>query len=263
MFYLKHLINSLRYGYGWALSVLLIGVSILLLAINYSFLQNKFEKFANPADRSYFHALVAGKANSNIVYQLSKLPSVHKVSIIPFEEFKARLEKLIADLHMALPKRMVSQEYYGLKIIVNNYTSEREINLLKEYLVRLVGKDKVVITPLYGPSSTSSVQNKEVSYLQKYLLPGIAFLVTMLWIFFNYNWINRVNNYYFLLEKYHNRRHLAWKMNLIIVWLIGSVVGLSLFASGIPFELLEIIVVLIFLSALSLLFFSDRRWKCQ
>jgi hypothetical protein len=159
---------------------------------------------------SYFHALVTDKENhSRLSRRLIELPGVKNVELLSKEELTAQVESLLKNIGMADMSDFGGMDYIGLKIVFNADVSERSESLIRDYLVRLVGEDKVTLGVIHRPDIQSVNDSSPYASWKKM---GITLVLGTFWMFSFINIFKESLRVGYLVDKFQRKKSSGTKI---------------------------------------------------
>ncbi|MFG1499810.1 hypothetical protein ABMA70_06320 [Halobacteriovorax sp. XZX-3] len=244
MFYLKELARFTKNNlFGQALFSLLT-ISLVISVSNYDSFKKKISN-ALPAIQNeyYFNALVDGDLNtSSISRKIKGLPGVKGVEAISATKSMAVTNQLKDVLELGKDEITSIISMKGLKIILDEKVSESSTNLIREYLVRLTGKDNVVLGSVRKKISNSQSWKNVMNELKRRPLQVLITVLALFWVVAFMTIKRNLKQVSYLIEKFQRKKNVAFKMytvNIIASTLIGCALSFAFFS---PDEVFTLIV---------------------
>ena len=226
MFYI---VQFFKYIYKFKL----VGLPLILITVlisTYLLNQKRILKTLNessitPVEKeSYLLGLIDKKENLNrILRKVNSLPGVKKSHKYNNNKLKSKLAK---SLNMDSEILLEDFDYEGVKVIFASGTNLKSKELIKEYLVRYVGKDKIVIGKIVSPPPVKT-SFKALLAKQIKIVLSVAFV---LWVIFGLLFSYRINNPCYLIENFQSKKNVRFKTlslgfsTLLIIVLVTSYV---------------------------------------
>ena len=160
----------------------------------------------------YFHALVSGhRAMSEVKRQLSSLPGVNSIKARKTAHLQEQARVLLSDL--GLEELHQSQAYQGIQVFLNPALRARSYELIKEYLVRLLGKSKITFSALKYPAvATLKKRESSIRFLYQWGYPLLLTVFGLLWLLSFLAISADFQRYCYVIEQYQRRKRVAFKI---------------------------------------------------
>ena len=145
MFYLKEFFKCLKYGPARFSFFVLFSVLLVIFFVQKDFLEKKIRGyFSEEIMTPHFYALIPNKFESKkIIKKIKTLPGIQSASFIGERKINQKIEKGIKRLK--LNGRIFEKKYTGVKIFFEKELSLKGQDLIKKYLSRFIGSEKVVL----------------------------------------------------------------------------------------------------------------------
>lgn len=176
----------------------------------------------------YMMALVQGQHNlTQIQRKVNQLPGVASVDINKGAKVKNRLMKELSKEVLESFGSILDQHYQSFKIQFLPNISPKGHSLIKEYLVRLLGKDTISVSDVKRPKG-GRIHHTQ---LAKFIKAGgdffILFAICALWGFSGVLFIRELKKQAYLIEKFQRKEYVAFKsfvggMLCIVVFMQAS-----------------------------------------
>ncbi len=184
MFYLSNFFKSFFHhparGIVFVLAtVLFVGSAFVTTKVEKSLLKGvaKMEKGA-----SFFALIDSKENNSRVARKLRELPGVEKVKVLSKSDVSSSLDELLKTLNVGVSRDLIDLSFSGLQIEFQKGLPQRSQNLIRDYLTRLVGADKLTMGAVNRESS--DVKKKRGSFavmIRTYLGPIITAFAGLFW----------------------------------------------------------------------------------
>lgn len=235
MFYLKELARFSKNNLFGQILFSLLTVSLVVAVSNYSHFETKISKaLPSMQNEYYFNALVDGDLNtSSIARKIKGLPGVKAIESISASKNLDVTKKLkdVLDLDKNEVTEVISMK--GLKVILDEKVSESSTNLIREYLVRLTGKDNVVLGGIRKKISNHQSWKEVMSEVKRRPLQVAIVVLSLFWIVAFIAIKRDLKQVSYLIEKFQRKKNVALKMYLtnILMWTgFGTVISFAFFA---------------------------------
>lgn len=187
-------------------------------------------------DRSggHFHALITADQNhARVARQLRGLPGIVRVEELSEQSIAQEIDNIFGSLNMGDAQDVLANmqlRYAGLKVVLTQELESRSVDLIRDYMRRLIGSENLTIGPVMqtrqeGEQNLESFA--EFSQWGSWVVIAILFLS---WLGFTHFFGNKIRRHAYLLEQFQRRERVAFKMFLTgLVFTVGgaSVIGIA------------------------------------
>ncbi|WP_127714826.1 hypothetical protein [Halobacteriovorax sp. HLS] len=256
MFYLNLFIQNVRRHPFWG-SAFFITTSIMVLcAMNFSSIENYIFKSSLSLDSGpSFHALISGDQNhQRISRKVLELPGVQKVSFSSKEEIQSQVKSVLSGVDLQMKFDDLDLNYVGLKISLEQGLQPRSQNLIRDYLVRLVGASNVTLGATKSISRSQLLKNQIFSTFREWGVLVVSISFVIIWALVAVGFSVQVKKSSYLIEKFQRRSKVGLKVMLLATMtifitsfaltisigqlsLIGMVLGLVLLLASTAFQM--------------------------
>lgn len=170
------------------------GLAFVFLSVAFigsAFMSGKFEKkvlegMAEMEKGASFFALIdARENNQRLARKLRILPGVEQVNILTENEISATLDDLLKSLDVGISKEFLNVSFGGMKVEFQKGLSARSQGLIRNYLSRLVGPDKLTMGDVTGESKEMIQKRGSFSsFIRSYFGPILTFILGLCWLTF-------------------------------------------------------------------------------
>ncbi len=263
MFYLRELARFTKNNlFGQAVFSLLT-ISLVVTVSNYdSFKIRISNALPSIQNEYYFNALVDGNLNtSSISRKIEGLPGVKAVESISSTKSLAVTNQLKEVL--ALDKSDITEivSMKGLKVVLDEKVSASSTDLIREYLVRLTGKDNVVLGSIRKKIANNESWKNVMTELKKRPLQVLIVVVSLFWLVAFASIMRNLKQISYLIEKFQRKKNVALKMyatNILTSTIVGCIVSFAFFA---PDQVLAIIVSSVLLASTAWYSVGKVEWQ--
>lgn len=182
-------------------------------------------KTARPA---FFHALIDNKENySRVSRKLRSLPGVRNVEVFSPEKMEEEAKKILKDLDVASSAGLLELGQAGLKIIFESNVQIKSMELVRDYLLRLVGEENIT----FGDIINENVSDRKESWSSvltenmQWFFIGIVFI---LWLLINMIYARVFNNQIYLIQNFQRRKNISLKLYFASGFILIAVPSLLL-----------------------------------
>lgn len=248
MFYLVQFFRLIKEWPVRGVSYLLMSFFLVMIAARFTQVRSFMNGFWNdPIESSYFYALCPESENvARISRKIKTLPGVKLVSLVSQAELNKRLGQVIDEVGLSdQVSELASLSYIGIKVTFDHALSIQSMNLVRDYLTRLVGEDKVVLGRIYEAQSKQQKSNLKV-WSAHILLTIVLVLWGFICSFFNLKIMQKGH----LLEQFQRRKFVAFKLFVFgnaVLCLFGFI--LSLIFSEVNYLALLSVITLIMITS--------------
>lgn len=247
MFYLNNFFQIIKKNIVWGGLFTFTSLFVLIGALNFSVLEKSvFNETTNLSSGPYFHALISGDQNhERISRKLTELPGVSRVEILGESEIQNQVTKVLSNLDLEIKLEDMDLNYAGLKVILDKNLQERSQNLIRDYLVRLVGSSKLTLGAVNAISKAEEIKNQLFSKFKEWGITLVSVASLIIWGLIAIVFSTKVQQSSYLVEKFQRRNKVGLKVMLIGMTslfmicvaltftlghlnVVGAVVGLSL-----------------------------------
>lgn len=247
MLYLKLFIQIMIKNPIRAMGLILSGFSLCLLLGQSENIQNNVMKsLPKMGEAPHFFALVDLAINpEGIRRKLMDLPGVKAVRNIPKAKLQTQLSNILGDIGANLPEGMETPSVAGLKISFAPELEDRSQKLIKKYLARLTGDEKVTVGPTIGGGKKA---DKWMSSFKDSLKVKIGSVIVVfaaiLYLVFGIGIGGELGKEAYLVERFSRRRNVVQvsaglgffglgALMMVPVFIFGNanIIGLGIFAS--------------------------------
>lgn len=227
MFYLKYYLKCLVAKKVIFTLQLFCGVFLIFISSQRGYFHTIFEKWGD-SFKNYksFNVLIENEGNvERIQRKVEQLPGVSKVEVMSSEKIKKGLNKVVKDLKVDLPQVMLSGTFSGLKVYLLQDIDKRSVDLIKEYINRLVGAENVTISPISERGKTTFEKiNSILLQFKSYSWMSLLVIMILFYQLLGYSINKKIGNTAFLIESFQRRKFVGIKINLMggaLVLLLG------------------------------------------
>ncbi len=266
MFYLNQFIKNLINHPFRGMLFFIATLFLVVIVQHRSYIQGLLVgDIAKSFSHSYFHVLIDGNISKDgLVFRLRKLSGVHDVVLQSTKSLENNLKELVEELDVAIPKSLLPEQYTGLKVILSEQATDRSILLIREYLARLYGESRVVMTPVQSTSkdryqALASRYLKNRERINFWVILGISGMALILWLISFFGLIKATSRKMYLLEEYQRRKNILSKVFLTGTLAIYISVT-AFFLIWLPPLLIETVGLLFFFILATMICTRKQRW---
>ena len=215
MFYLKEFFKILKSNL--LLSTIFVLSSLTLLTISGQ--QVKIKKLLSLKKQSssgpYFNAIVSKNDNiDSVIRRMKNLPGVVSVEKHGASGIQAQISNLKKKFGADVINNLAAVNYKRVKVEVEDGLNAGSLNLIKEYMARLIGKDSVKIG---GVKQPNGLKVKKNAFLYKFLTFFDVYAQIVLgglWLISTFLILISVRRKAFIIEKFQRKSNTSLKIML-------------------------------------------------
>ena len=170
-----------------------------------------------PDNRDYFYALISNKKNKNdISRKLKKLPGIDLIKTVSSDTIEQELVQVLRHSHLEeyMENAFEQLDHQGLKVIFSSNIKRHSQNLIRDYLVRLTGKENLTLGPIQKKASDVLKGKNPFVLFKKY---GLSFLIgvgVLFWILLGTSYIRSFRDSAYVIENFQRRKGVSFKVVL-------------------------------------------------
>ncbi len=225
-----------------------------LVILNFSYVKSLMVEDVLPRD--HLSVLVRNADNvSSLKQKIAQLPAVDEVIVVSEEKLKQELERVVSELGELAPTQIETYQYSLLRVYLAKGTRQASIDLMKQYLTRLLGQDRVTISaPIEASLNTSKVSALNHNYL-KLIVISLLFFWSMSLVMAS----SKFGSYCYLIEKFQRKKNVLFKAvssGMGLIFLLCLVLSIP-FSPNILWGALALIASFVVLGLVR----RKRRWS--
>ena len=180
------------------------------------FNQRLVELLPKELSSNYFHALILDSKNvARIARKMRRLPGVETVVLTSKEQLATQVKERMKSLSLDISTDLMTASFQGLQVIFEPGVKVRSMELIRNYLSRLVGKESVTI----GDTHLEGEKDVEVGLLLSKVKRWSGYLIitllAILWATSLHFLAQQVWQKAYLLEQFQRRSSIALKIILL------------------------------------------------
>jgi hypothetical protein len=173
--------------------------------------------------KNYMSLLVRDVASvDSLQHKLMQLPAVDDVKLVSKAKLGEEFSRVISELGELAPQSLQIDQYQLLKIYLVKNTTTASVDLLKQYLIRLLGSERVSISGPIQPNLTVKINS---SVNEKYLY-GTIFMMLFLWVICLIMVYPQFSSYCYLVEKFQRKKNVLLKSTcagLTLIFIVSAI----------------------------------------
>ena len=256
MFYLNQFIQNVRRHPFWGSAFILTSLTLIMCAMNFASIENYiFKTSKNLQSGPSFHALISGDENyQRISRKLLELPGVQKVAHMSKVEIQSQVKSVLKNVDFEMKIEEMDLNYVGLRITLERGLQERSQNLIRDYLVRLVGAEKLTLGAIKKTPKTEIIKNQIFTQFREWGVTIVSTSFVVIWSLIAFGFSVQVKKSSYLIEQFQRRKKVGLKVMLFATMsmfaiafgltisigslsIVGMIVGLSLLLISTAFQM--------------------------
>ncbi|WP_044557609.1 SPFH domain-containing protein [Halobacteriovorax marinus] len=216
MFYLSNFFLNIKNHPFWGGLFAMTSIFVLACAINFTSIEESvFATNSSYSTGPYFHALISGQENhKRISRKLTELPGVNRVEILGEAEIQDQVSKVLSNLDLGMEMEEMNLNYAGLKVILDKSLQERSQNLIRDYLVRLVGSSKLTLGAVKAISKAEELKNQVFTQFKEWGITVVSIACLVIWSLISIVFSSKVQQSSYIIEKFQRRNKVGLKVML-------------------------------------------------
>tara|TARA_R110002072_G_scaffold1989_2_gene16277 strand:- start:4214 stop:5002 length:789 start_codon:yes stop_codon:yes gene_type:complete len=261
MFYIKHFYNIITFKTFKGIVFLGLSLSLVLSVFFNSEINNQVnalfkQKNAGP----YFHALLNGDQNSSrISRKLKSLPGVKSVKIVAQNDLKKQVSDIINADQLQIDSSLFDLDLVGMKVEFANGISVRSQELIRDYLVRLVGQNNVSLGAVKAILEKVKAK-KFLFFMSKWGGDLVSLIILGLWYLALLFMVDSFDKTSYLVEQFQRRSNVSVKSFLAAFSIIAVASSATYF---VQFNQLNFGVVFLFAPLVIGALHFTRKYKWE
>lgn len=258
MFYVEHIINILKRTIFLSLAFMITTMFLFNYLAFRTDIESKINHFvASKIAKPHFFGLIDNKVNVQAVRRkLVGLPGIAGVSTVDDTKIKAKVSSIISGLDESLSYDDMKLSYSGLKIIFDPEIRNKGQTLLRNYLVRLVGEDNVILGPVLSSNRQDSTTSK---WIRGWGYLFVLVSLSVFWLMLTSQFVYRVFFESKVIEKFKRTNYVAEKSCLILVCSLSLIIVLPQLMIKGTVDLISLGVFALSMFLMTILF-NTKKW---
>jgi hypothetical protein len=254
MFYLTQALSIFKKKTVLSIFFVILTFGVFFLSANFNQLQTIVnQKLPKIENELYIDTLVHGSVNlSSFKRKVGELPGVKAIGQISKTKTLKEVAKLQQELKLTDTEVKELSVMNGVHVTLTKEVSQSSINLIKEYMTRLTGKEKIIIGQVRKKIENEKIFDGLITNLKKWPMQILLSVMGIFWLISFFMMRREIITTAFLLESFQRRSNVAFK---ICATMCGSVLSVSA-AISILFFIPNIYYVAVLLVAVGLLTLS-------
>lgn len=240
----------------WGSAFIITTLTVVLCAMNFTSIENYiFKTSKNLQSGPSFHALISGDQNyQRISRKLLELPGVQKVGHMSKVEIQSQVKSVLKNVDFEIKIDEMDLNYVGLRVTLEKGLQDRSQNLIRDYLVRLVGAEKLTLGAIKKTSKSEVIKNQIFSQFREWGVTIVSLSFVVIWALVAFGFSVQVKKSSYLIEQFQRRSKVGLKVMLIATMsifaisfgltisignlsIVGMIVGLSLLLLSSAFQI--------------------------
>lgn len=211
-----------------------------------------------PEEGRYFHMIVKGDRDYSFLKEkLEDLPGINQVKIVDQNTIGQKTAEVIQELDLEIPVNIKKTHYTGLTVYMAEDLGKRNLELMKEYVARIVGKDNLTTTSIIEAKKAKD-QNWLIATLKEMPQIYVVTVLAIIWNLMFFIFISQFKQFSFVFERFQRRKEFGfWGIVNFNVAILSVAILLNIFINGLkPLETL-----IIFFGLLSIAYMATRKTR--
>ncbi len=261
MFYLKEAFKLFKKNPFLSVSMSVLTFALFFGVANFGDLQKVIsKKLPHIENEHYFNTLISEKVSIfSVKRKIEGLPGVKEVKLLDKNSTKKRVKKISSSLKLSKKEASSLNTMVSLKIALTSEVSQSSINLIREYLTRLAGKDNILIGAVKKKISNEKIFKKLIVQIKKWPLQ-VAIAVTFLFWSTSFFLLRKeIMRVAYIIESFQRKKNVAFKIAAAQVGLIATGSFLISIIFYVP-NWYAVLCFFIFISIFPLTLAGKRDW---
>lgn len=210
MLYLKLFLDVLIKGPVRSLGFLLSGASLcLMLGQSNNIQKNLMSSLPKIKDGRHFFALIDKGVNiEGVRRKLMELPGIKAVRNVSATKIQVELKNILGDVGVSLEEGISAPSVSAFKVFFSMELEIRSQKLIKKYLTRLIGEDKITIGPTLGSGKKINQWIRKISSSLRFKIGGVLLgLFVILYLAFGISLSSEIGKKAYLVERFSRRKN--------------------------------------------------------
>ncbi len=215
MFYIKEFTKLLKSNFLLGLLLLVSIFGVVTVTLQKDKISKKLSLDEQTKVIPYFNALVhSDRGLGNIRRKMKNLPGVVDIKVPSAQKITEEINYLKKNFDANLIDGLKAMSFKRIKIELENGIELKNQNLIKEYLLRLVGKDSVTIGAIKTPRKLKLQENQTLFNLLHWAESYLIILFTCLFTICLFLLNKPLSNQSFIIEKFQRKKDVSLKILL-------------------------------------------------
>lgn len=213
MFYLIEFGKILKTNILLSLIFVLSTVALITVSSQQKRIQKELSLSKQANTSPYFNAIVSKVENiDSVLRRMKQLPGVLNVEKHGTSSIKKQILQLKKTFGEDIIEGLASVNYKRVKVEVESGLNPGSLNLIKEYLARLIGKEAVKIGNIKYPSKVKIKSNAFLGMFLKFFDFYTQLVLGGLWLISCFLLLSKVRTKSFIIEKFQRKKNTSFKI---------------------------------------------------
>lgn len=206
MFYIVEFLKVLKENILVGGLFILSTISIITVAHNRNNVENFLSLTGKSHNSPYFNALVKSQSDlDSVIRKMKTLPGVKSVSVREAKSFKKEVAALKSRFGSSVLSGISGLNYQNLKIELESGVFKKNQKLIREYLSRLVGRNKVTMGTVRKPRTLKLKKSDPLFSLLKLGDKYLLIILTFFWLFSGFLIAKPLKASSYIIEKFQRK----------------------------------------------------------
>ena len=224
--------------------------------------ENIAAKVKMKGQESFFYALIEKKENqARIARKLRALPGVKYVETLTSHAINNKANQLVNAVGLGMNSELTNLDYTGLKVVFKSAISSRSIELIRDYLNRLVGEKKLTLGAVKEPRKNQAKISGLLGLANAWgsLIILVSLFIVWLLSFFQFERVIAKRAY--LIENFQRREKVGIKIlfvGLLLLFTLSVILKITIINAEFSLSSIFLTVAIVILAMSSQL--RTFRW---
>ena len=211
----------------------------------------------------FFYALIdSDRPFERAVRKLRELPGVSIVSTVASSELEKSLKSTMQAAGLDLKSLVSGPAVSGVKVIFDKGLAHQGQELIRDYLVRLIGEDYITLGAVSVPDSKNFNTQSSFAALKTYL-PWIAFMASsLIWFWAFTHLLTQWKERAYVIERFQRRKNVLLKM-ICSSAIPTFILAFTFNAWLAPVQLMALVTLAVLGLSLSLSLWRGGQWEAS
>lgn len=214
MFYLIELFNFYKKNVFITLTLSVLTFTSFGLICNFDYFGQKINNYLPKIENQhYFNALISNEVSLDFLKRkISELPGVIGFESVSNDIQKRHIQKLNQEVTLTKEEMAEFSKMVSIKISMTPELNQSSINLIREYMQRLAGSDKVVLGSVNKKLNNEFVFKNIIDLIKVWPLQ-ILIAVTLVFWFVSFLSVRfEMNKIAFIIESFQRKTNVGFKL---------------------------------------------------
>ena len=245
MFYLSQFLILIKKHPLRGISFFALGTLAVFTSLQNELVEKYMRKiFFTPEENAYFHSVIFTEVDElRIRKKLVDLPGIKKVQLINPDIIKDKTNALLDSYGLDSNDEILKLNQFGFKITFEEGVHKMSQDLVRSYMIKLIGVKNIVLGPVKNKKYTGGGKNV-LLWLHEWGSYLICLIFFTGWLFSGLLIMKSIRRSSYITEQFQRRNHVAIKtygagtlliaaLGISLAWNLGKVNWIGVIAPGI------------------------------